>query len=44
MLGHCRPPDHKRKLQAESWRVVTTAISLLVSYRVTYSFVPLFLP
>ena len=46
MLDHCRPPDHKRKLQSESWRVETTVISPLVSYRpcVTYSFVPFSLP
>ena len=46
MLGRCRPPDHKRKLQSESWRVGITAISPLVSYRpcVTYSLVPFSFP
>ena len=46
MLGHCRPPSHKRELQSESWRVGITAISPLVCYRpcVTYSFVPFSLP
>ncbi|KIJ97278.1 hypothetical protein K443DRAFT_681663 [Laccaria amethystina LaAM-08-1] len=30
ILGHCRPPDHKRKLQSDIWRVGITAISPLV--------------
>ncbi|KIJ97269.1 hypothetical protein K443DRAFT_681660 [Laccaria amethystina LaAM-08-1] len=30
MPGHCRPPDHKCKLQSESWRVGITAVSPLV--------------
>ena len=46
LLGHCRPPDHERTPQSESWRVGITAISPLVSYCpcVCYSFVPLSLP
>ena len=42
LLGHCRPPDHERKPQSESWRVGITAISPWVSYPpcVIDSFVP----
>ena len=42
MLGHLRPPDHKRMRLPECWRVGITA----VSYRfcVTYSFIPSSLP
>ena len=42
MRGHRRPPDHKRKLQSESWRAGTMAICSSVSYRpcLTYLFVP----
>ncbi|KIK06275.1 hypothetical protein K443DRAFT_289870 [Laccaria amethystina LaAM-08-1] len=29
MLGYCRPPDHKRKLEPKSWRVGITATSFL---------------
>jgi len=42
MLGHCRPPDRKRKLESEGWRLGIMAISPLVGYCpcVTYSSVP----
>ena len=42
LLGHCRPPDHERKPQSESWRVGITPISPWVSYPpcVIDSFVP----